>query len=264
IENTLYSVPRAPFERHSSAAFTGKGLAEDDPLVLEDVKAAHFDHLLSILYPSEYGSGAYTAVTVDDWTAVLHLAVRWGFQSIRTLAITRLTPIATDIDKIVLGRQYDINPWLHEAFIALCMREQNVTKEEGSRMRVDDITKINAMRQLFRQGAQPMPASALSIGETRAGFDVSLPEPAMPPVSEEVGSAEKSREGPALFLEQLKHLRQSCLAQFKKEMLDGLRGDNYAALRALWPRQGSAAKRASRPAPKRLSLRVPTGPGTMR
>ncbi|KZP16652.1 hypothetical protein FIBSPDRAFT_713527, partial [Athelia psychrophila] len=146
IEDTLYSVPRAPFERHSSTAFTGKGLTEDDPLVLEDVKAAHFDHLLSILYPS-MDPQSTPPVTVDEWTAILHLAVRWGFQSIRTLSITQLTPIATDIDKIVLGRQYEINPWLHEAFTAVCMREQSVTKEEGRRMRVDDIIEISAIRQ---------------------------------------------------------------------------------------------------------------------
>ncbi|KZP16649.1 RHD3-domain-containing protein [Athelia psychrophila] len=231
IEDTLYGVPRAPFERHSSTAFTGKGLTEDDPLILEDVRAAHFDHLLSILHPSEYGSGVYTAVTVDDWTAILHLAVRWGFHSIKTLAIKQLTPIATDIDKIVLGRQYDINPWLHEAFTAVCMREQSVTKEEGRRMRVDDIIEINAIRQLYRPAAQPTQVSTLSIGEACAGFDllqfVSLPEPAMPAVSEEVDSTEKSREAAALLLGQLKHLRTSCLSQFKKEMLDGLKGNDY-------------------------------------
>ncbi|KZP11511.1 RHD3-domain-containing protein [Athelia psychrophila] len=231
IEDTLYSVPRAPFERHSPAAFVGKGLTESDPFILEDVKAAHFDHLLAIFYPSEYGSAVYTASTVDEWTAILHLAVRWGFQSIRTLAITRLTPIATDIDKIVLGRQYEIDPWLHEAFTAVCMREQSVTKEEGRRMRVDDIIEINAIRQLFKPAAQPAQLSTLSIGEAFAGFDllqfVSLPTPVMPPASEEAGSAEKSREAAALFFGQLNDLRTSCLAQFKKETLDGLKGDNY-------------------------------------
>ncbi|KZP16655.1 hypothetical protein FIBSPDRAFT_681682, partial [Athelia psychrophila] len=147
IENTLYSVPRAPFERHASTAFMGKGLTEDDPLILAGVKAAHFDHFLSILYPSEYGSAIYTASTVDEWTAILHLAARWGFQSISTLAIVQLTPIATDIDKIVLGRQYEINPWLREAFTAVCMRERSVSKEEGRRMGVDDTVEISAIRQ---------------------------------------------------------------------------------------------------------------------
>ncbi|KZP33850.1 hypothetical protein FIBSPDRAFT_942965, partial [Athelia psychrophila] len=60
----------------------------------------------------------YTATTVDEWTAILHITVRWGFGSIRTLFIKHLAPIATEIDKIVLGRQYGIDQWIHEAFIA--------------------------------------------------------------------------------------------------------------------------------------------------
>ncbi|KZP33808.1 hypothetical protein FIBSPDRAFT_667194, partial [Athelia psychrophila] len=144
VSNTLYSVPRAPFERHSSA-FTGNGLTEDDPFILADVEVAHFDLFLSILYPSEYG--VYLATTVDEWAAILHLAARWGFGSIRTLSIKHLAPIATDIDKIVLGRKYGIDQWLHEAFIAVCMREQSLTKEEGRKIKVDDIIEISAIRQ---------------------------------------------------------------------------------------------------------------------
>ncbi|KZP33821.1 hypothetical protein FIBSPDRAFT_671410, partial [Athelia psychrophila] len=134
------------FERHSST-FTGKGLTEDDPFILADVEVAHFDHFLSILYPSEYGM--YTATAVNEWTAILHLAVKWGFGSIRTLSIKHLAPIATDIDKIILGRQYGIDEWLSDAYLAVCMREQSLTEEEGTRLRVADIIKINSIRQRF-------------------------------------------------------------------------------------------------------------------
>ncbi|KZP33846.1 hypothetical protein FIBSPDRAFT_1035822 [Athelia psychrophila] len=188
VSNTLYSVPRTPFERHS-AAFTGKGLTEDDPFMLADVEVAHFDHFLSILYPSEYGM--YTATTVDEWSAVLHIAVRWGFGSIRTLSIKHLAPIATDIDKIVLGRQYGIDQWLHEAFIAVCIREQSLTKEEGRQMTVDDIIEISAIRQLVGPGAQPRQAPRLSIVEACAGFDISQF------VSLPTGS-ERAAHGPAI------------------------------------------------------------------
>ncbi|KZP33851.1 hypothetical protein FIBSPDRAFT_672819, partial [Athelia psychrophila] len=109
------------------------------------VEVAHFDHFLSILYPSEYGM--YTAATVDEWTAILHIAVRWGFGSIRTLSIKHLAPIATDVDKIVLGRQYGIDEWLGDAYLAVCMRHKSLSKEEGRRMKVDDIIEINAIRQ---------------------------------------------------------------------------------------------------------------------
>ncbi|KZP08649.1 hypothetical protein FIBSPDRAFT_874402 [Athelia psychrophila] len=176
VSNTLYSVPRTPFERHSSA-FAGKGLTEDNPFILTDVEVAHFDHFLAIVYPSEYG--IYTTTTVDEWTAILHIAVRWGFGSIRTLSIKHLTPIATDIDKIVLGRQYAIDEWLADAFLAVCMREQSLTEEEGTRLKVADIIKISSIRQRFGLGLRPTAVLPPSIGDVRTCFDllqfVSLP-----------------------------------------------------------------------------------------
>ncbi|KZP08638.1 hypothetical protein FIBSPDRAFT_761076, partial [Athelia psychrophila] len=144
VSSTFYSVPRAPFEWHSSA-FTRKGLSKEDPFILDDIKAAHFDNFLSILYP--YAYGVYTASTVEEWTAILHLANEWRFESIRTLAIKHLAPIATDIDKIILGRQYAIDEWLADAYLAVCLREESLSKEEGTRMEKEDIIEINAIRQ---------------------------------------------------------------------------------------------------------------------
>ncbi|KZP33826.1 hypothetical protein FIBSPDRAFT_664960, partial [Athelia psychrophila] len=118
-----------------------------DPFILDNIKAAHFDNFLSILYPYTYG--VYTANTVEDWTAILHLADEWSFQSIRALAITHLLPIATDVEKIILGRQYAIDEWLGDAYLAVCMRDQSLTKEEGRRMQVDDIIEISAIRHQF-------------------------------------------------------------------------------------------------------------------
>lgn len=127
----------------------------------------------------------YTATTVDEWTAILRLAVRWGFGTIRALSIQHLAPIATDIDKIVLGRQYGIDQWLHEAFIAVCAREQSLTKEEGRRLTVDDIIEINAVRQLVGSGAQSRQARSLSIAEACAGFDIS--QFVSPPIAIDLG-----------------------------------------------------------------------------
>ncbi|KZP33843.1 hypothetical protein FIBSPDRAFT_846994 [Athelia psychrophila] len=168
----LYSVPRAPFKWDSSA-FTGKGLGRDDPLILGDITGPHFDNFLSILYPSAYG--VYTASTVEEWTAILHLANEWHFESIRTLAIKHLSPIATDIDKIILGRQYAINEWLGDAYLAVCMREQSLTKEEGRRMQVDDIIEINTIRHQFGQGVQAGTARPLLIADVCTRFGLTAP-----------------------------------------------------------------------------------------
>ncbi|KZP33844.1 hypothetical protein FIBSPDRAFT_1035820 [Athelia psychrophila] len=178
VSNTVYSVPRAPFEWHSSA-FTGKGLSRDDPLILEDITVSHFDNFLSILYP--YAYGVYTASTVEEWTAILHLANKWRFESIRTLAITHLLPIATDVEKIILGRQYEIHEWLGDAYFTLCMRDQSLTKEEGRRMQVDDIIEISAIRHQFRRGVQPSTAPPLLIADVCARFGLTAPCAAVSP-----------------------------------------------------------------------------------
>ncbi|KZP33823.1 hypothetical protein FIBSPDRAFT_1035806 [Athelia psychrophila] len=171
VENMLYSVPRAPFERQSSA-FTGKSLTEDDPLILVDVKVADFDHFLSILYPSDRGM---SATTVDEWAAILHLAIKWGFEFIRTLSTKHIARIATDIDKIVLGRQYGVNPWLLDAFVAVCIREQSLTTEEGRRMKVEDIIGINAIRQQFGFGAQLKVTHSVLVVEISTRFGLAAP-----------------------------------------------------------------------------------------
>ncbi|KZP33829.1 hypothetical protein FIBSPDRAFT_1035811 [Athelia psychrophila] len=167
VANTLYSVPRSPFERHSSA-FAGKGLTRENPMVLEDVAAAHLDNFLSLLYPSEYG--VYTVTSVEEWTSILHLAVRWGFESIKNLSIECLSPIASDIDKIVLGRQYAIDEWLGDAYLAICSRDQCLSREEGMRMEKEDIIEISAIRHQFGLGALSKVALPLSIGEVRVRF----------------------------------------------------------------------------------------------
>ncbi|KZP08623.1 hypothetical protein FIBSPDRAFT_1052291 [Athelia psychrophila] len=172
VSNTLYSVPRAPFEWHSSA-FTGKGISRDNPLILEDITVSHFDNFLSILYP--YAYGVYTASTVEEWTAILHLANEWRFESIRTLAITHLLPIATDVEKIILGRQYAIDEWLGDAYLAVCMRDQSLTKEEGRRMQVDDIIEIHTIRQQFGFGDQLKVAHASLVAEVCARFGLAAP-----------------------------------------------------------------------------------------
>ncbi|KAF7980526.1 hypothetical protein HWV62_37651 [Athelia sp. TMB] len=185
VASTLYSIPRAPFEWHS-AAFAGKGLTREAPLVVQGVDLAHFDHFLSIIYPLEYGH--FSATTVEEWTAILRLAETWSIKSIRTLAIDHLSPIATDIDKIILGREFRVDQWLGAAYLAVCQRENSLTEEEGNRMTVGDIIKISAIRQQFGLGARPTAAIPLLLEEVCIRFGLmSLDSGLLPPGEESTG-----------------------------------------------------------------------------
>ena len=90
-----------------------------------------------------------TEKTTVQWASILHLAAKWGFESIKLLAIDNLTANAVPVDKIVLGRRYEISEWLPGAYEAVCTREDPLTVEEGMKLGVEDIIKISAARQAY-------------------------------------------------------------------------------------------------------------------
>ncbi|KZP11851.1 hypothetical protein FIBSPDRAFT_961905 [Athelia psychrophila] len=103
VEDTLYNVHRYFFARdstHFRAIF--QGLAGTDTCVLSDVNYADFNEFLAILYPTNFRRPSEK--TAAQWTSILHLAAKWGFENIKLLAIDNLTANAAPIDKIVLSR----------------------------------------------------------------------------------------------------------------------------------------------------------------
>ena len=65
--------------------------------------------------------------TVEGWTAVLCLATLWMFADIRALAIEHLADLAQPVEKLVLSQQYDVEEWRLPAYVALCMRHEDLS-----------------------------------------------------------------------------------------------------------------------------------------
>ncbi|KZP22519.1 hypothetical protein FIBSPDRAFT_859566 [Athelia psychrophila] len=151
IEDVLYNVHRYFFERDSahfrSILESVQGADEQNPIVLPDVRSTDFDEFLAILYPTDFRCP--TEKTTTQWTSVLHLSAKWGFESIQLLAIDKLTTTAIPVDKIVLGRRYGISDWLPGAYEAVCTRADPLTVEEGMKLGVEDIIRISAARQVY-------------------------------------------------------------------------------------------------------------------
>jgi hypothetical protein len=121
------------------------------------------------------------ARTVSEWTSILDLAVKWDFESIKTLAIKELAPIASSIDKIILGRKYHVTEWLSEAYRDICLRQKPLTNEEGMRLGMEDVIKISAI--MIRDGYSypgPRTWSWFSNEELQAhfGLDSGVHQPA--------------------------------------------------------------------------------------
>ncbi|KAF7985492.1 hypothetical protein HWV62_5280 [Athelia sp. TMB] len=165
VEGVLYSVHRFFFERDSSA-FTGKGLTEEEPMPLDGVSAYAFEQFLSILYPADFN--VYTAITVEDWTAILTLADMWAFKTIRALAIKKIAPIASAVDRIVLGRRFNMHEWMCDGYVAVCSRGSVLTMEEGRRLGVEDVVRIMGIRHDFDRG--PPMSHNMVLAEVRERF----------------------------------------------------------------------------------------------
>lgn len=101
----------------------------------------------------------HAATTVAEWTAILDLAANWNFKSIKALAIKNLTPIASPIDKIVLGRKHGIEEWLGDAYEAVCVRDEPLTLEDGMRLGMEDVIKISATRQCIHREPACLPST---------------------------------------------------------------------------------------------------------
>src|ERR1700691_5219673 len=105
-----------------------------------------FLHLNNQSYhPSD--SDAFAATSVDEWMLILTLAIHWNFQSIKNLAIDRLSSIASPVEQIMLSRRFNILEWLGNAYAQVCWRNEALTIEEGKLLGVKDVVKIAAIRQ---------------------------------------------------------------------------------------------------------------------
>ena len=116
----------------------------------------------------------YGASSVEEWSSILHLADKWKFESIRGLSITQLSPIASPIDKIVIGRRYGIADWLPGAYQAVYIRPDALTLEEGRRLGVDDVIRIHTIRQRYHDHSSSDPPPLHELNNATADSESSI------------------------------------------------------------------------------------------
>jgi hypothetical protein len=68
----------------------------------------------------------------------------------RAYAIGKLAALTTPVDRIVLGKKYAIDHWLHPAYQVVCERQACLSDEEGARLGLADVLRISRARQDMR------------------------------------------------------------------------------------------------------------------
>ena len=88
-------------------------------------------------------------LSYEQWKSVLHLSTRWGFASLRKLAIKSIRP-PTSHDQLVLARTYSVEQWVLPALTALCSRALPLSLDEARQMDIEDVILVAAVREEIR------------------------------------------------------------------------------------------------------------------
>jgi hypothetical protein len=169
----LYCVHRHFFSRDSvyfSTRFSKLSIRDHEALStiisISDVERNDFEALLSILYPTSalldhhpylltyvfYRNFEAHELTYEQWKSVLHLSTRWGFASIRKLALKSIKP-PTSHHQLVLARTYSVDQWVLPALTALCSRTLPLSFGEARQMSMEDVILVTTVREEIRGGA---------------------------------------------------------------------------------------------------------------
>ena len=88
----------------------------------------------------------------EEWSSILHLSTRWGFTSIRDLAIRCAKP-PSPLHQLLLARKYAIEQWINPAFLGLCERPEPLNLDEARVMDFEDVVLVGSIRQTIRSPA---------------------------------------------------------------------------------------------------------------
>jgi hypothetical protein len=99
--------------------------------------------------------------TFEQWSAILDLSTRWGFTSIRDLAIRCIKP-PNPLDRLILARKHALEKWILPALLDLCERPEPLSLEEARLMDFEDVVLVGSVRQTVR-------SSTLTVDATEIG-----------------------------------------------------------------------------------------------
>ncbi|KAI0250018.1 hypothetical protein BJV78DRAFT_1376972 [Lactifluus subvellereus] len=150
VDFTLYCIHRYFFSRDSeyfATLFTQLGALDHEPLStiisLGDIECRDFDAFLSVIYPENFEEHN---LSYEEWVSVLHLSTRWGFASIRQLALAFTAP-PTPYDRLLLARAHSVDHWVLPALSALCERTAPLSLDEARQMKIDDVVLVATARE---------------------------------------------------------------------------------------------------------------------
>ncbi|KAJ3529027.1 hypothetical protein NMY22_g9166 [Coprinellus aureogranulatus] len=133
-----------PMERHAWHEITmdrvpcpqlpGEGSSVENPIILVGYKAADFEALLTVLYPTmEYVIAGEFPLTKKQWIGVLRISTQLGMEKVRKLAFETLSTFAftlSPMEKVQLARDYKVATWLIEGLTSITSGDPKLSADE--------------------------------------------------------------------------------------------------------------------------------------
>ncbi|KAG9037989.1 hypothetical protein FRB95_003382 [Tulasnella sp. JGI-2019a] len=149
VQDTLYEVPERTLKQSiyfSDVLYAGRDTHL--PLMLDDVTVFEMDSLLTVIDAPAIGN-ALEALKIDEWSAVLRLASKWGFTAVRQHAINIFDTRFYDQDpfsRLDLARKCQVSKWFPPAYRQLCERPDSLTLAEAQQLGLPQFVAICRIR----------------------------------------------------------------------------------------------------------------------
>ena len=128
---------------------------------------------------------------------MLHLSTRWGFSSIRRLALATIKPL-TPHNRLILARTHSVDDWVVPALSALCERTAPLNLSEAREMDIEDVVLVVTVREVIRRRALQVKAAEISryVEAAQAGMLAGCEGSAAPPSIPKMGTAVPAQSPP--------------------------------------------------------------------
>lgn len=93
--------------------------------------------------------------TVQDWIRLLSFATKFSLISICELAIKRLTPLTSAVEKIFEGNLYGVDEWIVPALTELCLQKELLTLEKSLKIHARDLHLVARIREVMKWSNLP-------------------------------------------------------------------------------------------------------------
>ncbi|KLO09621.1 hypothetical protein SCHPADRAFT_943486 [Schizopora paradoxa] len=121
--------------------------SDASPIILKDVKSAHFKALLKYLYPNS-DQDASPKFSKEEWIGIHALAHAWGIEELLQTSKTFLFNMGDSIRKFEIGRDYHYTDWQRKAYLELAVRRASLTVNEAKRIGLRATIEINSVRDV--------------------------------------------------------------------------------------------------------------------